>query len=116
MFKSKSIEPPVEISNQGIEEDMLTFSHTSSYNVNKNRLIEDIKSNSVTNDIETSVWFNFFHAFQAQNKDLHRNLIKLEEHRMELEDKRSDLESQQLLLQNDIETCLNNVRKAKSPE
>lgn len=117
MFKksNKNVEPSVEISIQAIEEDMLTFSHSNLQNISsKERMIEDIKCEA-TNDLDTSLWFNFFNVFQSQHKDLKDNLSKMQEHRSDLESKRDELESQQLLLKNDIETCLKDVRKAKSP-
>lgn len=117
MFKSKSNEPNVEISIQAIQEDMMTFQHTNLCNSsNKQRLVEDIKNNSATNDIDTNLWFNFFNIFQSQNKDLRDTLTSLQNHREELESKRSEIETDQMILKKDIENCLKNVRKAKSPE
>jgi len=117
MFKSKSSEPNVEISIQAIQEDMMTFAHTNLCISNKQRLIEDIRNNSATNDIpDTNLWFNFFHVFQSQNKELENTLTSLQNHREELEAKRSEIETDQLILKKDIENCLKNVRKAKSPE
>lgn len=117
MFKSKSSEPSVEISIQAIQEDMMTFAHPNLCNSsNKQRLIEDIKNNSATNDIDTNLWFNFFNVFQTQNSTQKRTLTSLQNHREELEIKRSEIECDQLILKKDIENCLSNVRKAKSPE
>ncbi|KAL7052202.1 hypothetical protein ACKWTF_004815 [Chironomus riparius] len=118
MFKSKSSEPNVEISIQAIQEDMMTFAHPNLCNSigNKQRLVEDIKNNMATNEIDTNLWFSFFNVFKSQNNELESTLTSLQNHREELEFKRSEIECDQLILKKDIESCLNNVRKAKSPE
>jgi hypothetical protein len=116
MFKSKSSEPTIEINIQAIQEDMMTFEHTKICTRNKQDLIEDIRSNSATNVEDPNLWFNFFNLFRSQNKELENTMTSLQNHREELESKRSEIETDQLILKKDIDNCLKNVRKAKSPE
>lgn len=117
MFRSnKKVEAPTEISIQAIEEDLQTFTPSLSHSVNKQRIIEDIKCEIATNDMDTSLWFNFFSVFQSQQRDLQDFKVNMQKHKEYLESKKCELESQKEQLQKDIEECLKNVRKAKSPQ
>lgn len=116
MFRSKKTkEDPSVISFQEVEEDMLSFKHTTSFSTNYNHIVEEIKNNTMIDLKETETWWQLFKAFDAQMVVIDETAGKIERHKEELEEKSDAIRSERIDLQGKIETTLTNLRKFNSP-